>query len=178
MLQTVKFPFTVRTHATLATMTKLEWLVHGILSFTVRTHTTLATMTKLECLVHRILSFMVRTHAMLATMTKLEWLVHHILSFTVCTGDALNNDIDYRPVWGSLRLAPIICLCVLSIKLIHEAIYVYWVTNLILPYEALHVYSGPALTLQYLNCKQVDVLPSKHQAMCDLIYSVLHNYIN
>ena len=41
-------------------------------------------------------------------MTKLEWLVHRILSFTVRTRDARNDDIDYRPVWGSLRLAPII----------------------------------------------------------------------
>ena len=89
MLRMVKFPFTVRTHATLATMTKLEWLVHHILSLTVRTHATLATMTKLEWLVHRILSLTVRTHATLATMTKLEWLVHRILSFTVRTHAAL-----------------------------------------------------------------------------------------
>ena len=84
MLRTVKFPFTVRTHATLATMTKLEWLVHRILSFTIHTHATLA------------------------TMTKLEWLVHRVLSFTVRTRDARNDDIHYRPMWGSLRLAPII----------------------------------------------------------------------
>ena len=70
MLWTVRFPFKVRTHATLATMTKLEWLVHRILSFTVRTHATLA------------------------TMTKLEWLVHRILSFTVRTRDSRNDDID------------------------------------------------------------------------------------
>ena len=95
MLRTVKFPFTVRTHATLATMTKLEWLVHRIFSFTVRTHATLATMTKLEWLVHRIFSLTVRTHATLATMTKLEWLVHRILSFTVRTRDARNDDIHY-----------------------------------------------------------------------------------
>ena len=95
MLRTVKFPFTVRTPETLATMTKLEWLVHRILSFTVHTHATLATMTKLEWLVHRILSFTVRTHVTLATMTKLEWLVHHILSFTVRTRDARNDDIHY-----------------------------------------------------------------------------------
>ena len=113
MLWTVKFPFMVRTHVTLATMTKLEWLVHRILSFTVRTHVMLATMTKPEWLVHRILSFTVRTHAMLATMTKPEWLVHRILSFTVRTRDARNDDINYRPVWGSLRLAPIIILNIL-----------------------------------------------------------------
>ena len=95
MLRTVKFPFTVRTHATLATMTKLEWLVHRIFSFTVRTHATLATMTKLEWLVHRIFSFTIRTHATLATMTKLEWLVHRILSFTVRTRDARNDYIHY-----------------------------------------------------------------------------------
>ena len=70
MLRTIRFPFTVRTHATLATMTILEWLVHRILSFTVRTHATLA------------------------TMTKLEWLVHRILSFTVRTRDSRNDDID------------------------------------------------------------------------------------
>ena len=73
----------------------------------VRTHATLATMTKLEWLVHRILSITAPTHATLATITKLEWLAHHILSFTVRTRDARNDDIDYRPVWGSLRLAPI-----------------------------------------------------------------------
>ena len=71
MLRTVTFPFTVRIHATLATMIKLEWLVHRILSFTVRTHMTLA------------------------TMTKLEWLVHRILLFTVRTRDARNDDIDF-----------------------------------------------------------------------------------
>ena len=26
--------------------------------------------------------------------------------------------------------------------------------------------------------KQVDVLPSKNQTLCDLIYNVLYNYIN
>ena len=26
--------------------------------------------------------------------------------------------------------------------------------------------------------QQVDVLPSKNQALCDLIYNVLYNYIN
>ena len=109
-LWTVKFLFTVHTRATLATMTKLERLVHRILSFTVHTHAMLAMMTKLEWLVHRILSFTVCTHATLATMTKLEWLVHYILSFTVHTRDAHNDDIDYHPVWGSLRLTPIM-LC-------------------------------------------------------------------
>ena len=105
MLRTVRFPFTVRTHATLATMTKLEWLVHRILSFTVRTHATLATMTKLEWLVHRILSFTVRTHATLATMTKLEWLVHRILSFTIRTRDSRNDDI-YTALCGARSGSP------------------------------------------------------------------------
>ena len=47
----------------------------------------------------------------LTMYTKLEWLVHRILSFTACICDACNVNIDYRPVWGSLRLAPIKYSC-------------------------------------------------------------------
>ena len=79
-----------------ATFTKLEWLVHRILSFQ-SAHATLVTYTKLEWLVHRILSFTVRTQT-LATYTKLEWLVHRILLSTAHTRDTRNVYIDYCPV--------------------------------------------------------------------------------
>ena len=42
---------------------------------------------------------------MFAMHTKLEWLVHHTLSL-VHTCDTPNDDIDYWPVWGLLRLTP------------------------------------------------------------------------
>ena len=41
-------------------------------------------------------------HVMLAMYTKLEWLVN------------CSHNTDYLPVWGSLRLAPIIIIIVLT----------------------------------------------------------------
>ena len=53
---------------------------------------------------HSVLSF---THY--APMyTKLEWLVHRVLSFTLWAHAKLRRIHQLLPVWGSLRLAPII----------------------------------------------------------------------
>ena len=63
----------------------------------------------------------------------------HIPIDQVCTSvnkllASLSYELKYK------KFLQIICLCILSIKLIHEAIYVYWVTDHMLPHEALHVY--------------------------------------
>ena len=52
-------------------------------------------------------------HATLATYTKLKWLVSHMLSFSqsVHMMYGTYTKLNYCPVWGSLRLAPInICM--------------------------------------------------------------------
>ena len=59
-------------------------------------------------------------HTILRMHTKLKWLVNCILLFTVvCTCDAHNVNINYYPVWGSLRLTLIISKCYIIYYGIH-----------------------------------------------------------
>ena len=64
------------------------------------------TYTKLEWLVHRILSFTVRAHATLRRIQNLNGL--SIVFYRLHSAHTRRSDvyIDYRQVWDSLRLAP------------------------------------------------------------------------
>ena len=65
------------------------------------------TYTKLKWLIHRILSFILRAHATLQRMQNLNGL--SIVFYRSHSAHTQRSDvyIDYRQVWGSLRLAPI-----------------------------------------------------------------------